>query len=115
MQALVLLNDIQFVEAARALAESTLKNHAAEKEVSRPIQTMFLKLTGRSATKKEMELLVALYQKQLANFEAAPDRATQLLAIGESKISSQEQKVQLAATTVVAQTIMSLDATIWSR
>ena len=54
LQALVLLNDVQFVEASRALAAAVLREHATLED---RIAAAFLRLTGRRADDQEMKLL----------------------------------------------------------
>ena len=61
LQALVLLNDVQFVEAARALATEVSHRHAA---IDDQIDEAFLRLTGRPPDAKESELLRQVYEKQ---------------------------------------------------
>jgi hypothetical protein len=112
-QAFVLLNDTQFVEAARVLAENALKQvKGSDEERERWI---FRRLTAREPDKAELTILGELFQEQRASFSGEPNRAEALIAVGETKRDKTLDPVQLAAMTAVAQTIMNLDATVWKR
>ncbi len=113
LQALVLLNDVQFVEAARALATSVAQQHT---ELKSRIDEAFLRLTGRHPDARELALLTDLYQEQLPLFtDAKQQDSGKFLSIGESKSETKLPSPQLAALTVVCQTILNLDATIVER
>jgi hypothetical protein len=111
-QAFVLLNDTQFVEAARALAEKTLKAGAA---LQPRIDFAFRQFTGRIPDVKETKLLTQLWQEETEEFTKEPDRAARLISVGDSKPDPSLNPIDLAAATEVAQAILSLDATIWKR
>lgn len=113
MQALVLLNDVQFVEASRVLGQKMLADGGDDDE-SR-ITFAFKRLTARQPGKQEMALLLELYGEQRAYFAEEPERITKFVAIGESKVPEDLDKQELAAATVIAQTILNLDATVWKR
>lgn len=112
LQALVLLNDIQFVEAARVLAAEVLNEDVQE---SRPLQSAFRKLTGRTPDEREYELLSKLLDEERAYYQSHPAEAEKLLSLGDSKYSTKVADEDLAAMTVVCQAILNLDATIWKR
>lgn len=114
LQALVLLNDVQFVEASRALAMAVAKKHAAHQD---RLREAFLRLTGREPDDREQTLLAELYQEQLANFNdaAGAEAAAKLLAIGETALDDSLPAADLAALTVACQAILNLDATIYER
>jgi hypothetical protein len=109
LQALVLLDDVQFVEAARALAERTLK------ETDAPVARLFERLTARPPRPEEAALLAQLLRDELAAFRAEPERAAALIAVGERPADAALDPAVLAATTVVAQAVLNLDATTWQR
>ncbi|HZV35872.1 MAG TPA: DUF1553 domain-containing protein, partial [Verrucomicrobiae bacterium] len=112
-QAFVLLNDVQFVEAARVLAEKALRDpdHSPEQQ----IRFIFRRLTAREPDANEMKLLKELLEEQLAIFQKQPDRAEKMANAGERKRDASLNVVEVAATTALAQTILNLDATIWKR
>jgi hypothetical protein len=112
-QAFILLNDPQFVEAARVLAEEMLTrpNTAPDKQVG----FVFTKLTGRNPDAKELKLLMELWLEQKEFLKAEPERATKLLAIGKKKANANLNPIEVAAATQLTQAILNLDATIWKR
>jgi hypothetical protein len=113
LQALVLLDDPQFVEAARHLGERMLRE-AGPSDAARA-KFAFRLLATREPTPSEMKLLTALYREQRSLFAADPDAAKKLIRVGDSKPDSSLQPVELATATVLAQTVLNLDATVWNR
>ncbi|MFG0255383.1 MAG: DUF1553 domain-containing protein, partial [Rhodopirellula sp. JB053] len=111
LQALVLLNDVQFVEAARALAEQVLSTS----DQTARIDDAFLRLTGRHPNQRELEILVNQLRSEREYFANNRDAAVDFIKIGESQPDADLDPVELAATTAVCQTILNLDATIWKR
>jgi hypothetical protein len=113
LQALVLLNDIQFVESARGLASLVSKNHS---DLNAQIDEAFVRLAGRHPDAAELALLSDLYNEQATLFaDTDIQDATQFLHEGESQPESKLSPSNLAALTVVCQTILNLDATIFER
>jgi Protein of unknown function (DUF1553)/Protein of unknown function (DUF1549)/Concanavalin A-like lectin/glucanases superfamily/Planctomycete cytochrome C len=110
LQALVLLNDPTYLEAARTLAQKVITD--APRDASRRIELAFRLATARTPTKEESTLLRTLAAREMAEYKAHPDRARQLLDIGESKPDAKLQHVELAAWTTVASAILNLDETI---
>jgi hypothetical protein len=114
LQALVLLNDVQFVEAARALAIE-VASRGPKHEISANIEQAFIRLVGRSPDTFECELLEELYKEQLALFESGEQQSDALLSLGESKTPEGLDASHIAALTVVCQAILNLDATVYCR
>ena len=110
LQALVTLNDPQFLEAARAFAERLLKSDKSE--TAARIDLAYRYATARLATGKEVEILTQLYQKNLARFQSAPETAKEFLKVGESPRDESFDASEHAAWMVVAQTIMNLDESL---
>ena len=106
LQALVLMNDPQFVEASRILAEKTIK---ATPSVLERIEYIFQALTSRKPREKETEVLKQLYDTQLSYYKQYPDKAEKLLTIGEYLKDAQLDKVEVAAYTIIASTVMNFD------
>lgn len=113
LQALTLLNDVQFVEAMRALAVRAAANHPAD--VRGQITDMFMRLAGRSPTGPEADLLAETLVEQRAVFAADPAAASQLIQSGDSDPPADVDPVETAALTIVAQLILNSDATAWKR
>ncbi|MBL8797643.1 MAG: PSD1 domain-containing protein [Planctomycetia bacterium] len=110
LQALVLMNDEQYVEAARNLAERMMTNGGAT-----PAERLafgFRLATSRKPTEKETEVLLKLYDKQLTRFQGSPEAANKLLAVGESKRNATLDAAEHAAYTMSANLILNLDETI---
>ena len=113
LQALVLLNDPQFIEPSRALAEVVLRDHPDDTNAR--ITAAFLRLAGRQPDSRELDLLSQLLTQQLDVFKAKPDSAKAFLKIGEKTTDAAINPAILAANTVLCQTILNLDAVIWNR
>jgi hypothetical protein len=107
LQSLVLLNDPQFVEAARRLAETVMKQSPADQAAR--TRAAFRALTGRPPDATEADILSRLFREQQAIFAAHPEDAVKLLAVGESPTSSEAQSSDLAAMTSVVSAIMNFD------
>lgn len=107
LQALVLLNDPQFVEAARKLAEQAALRHPDD--IASRMATLFTALTSREPLADELAVLVAAYREQQALFAAAPDGAVAYTAVGESPVDTSLDPVELAATTALAQGVMNFE------
>lgn len=107
LQALLLLNDPQFVEASRVLAERVL---AETDSIDAAIESGFLRLTGRHPEAGELEILRTLHATEIAAYRADPDGAATLAAIGEHPRRDGLDDVDVAAMTLVCSAIMNTDA-----
>jgi mono/diheme cytochrome c family protein len=107
LQALLLMNDPQFVEAARTLAGRTLKAGGATPEAR--LTYMFRLTTGRLPQAKEMTELIAAYRDHLATFRRDAAKAKQLINVGELKPDSSLDPSELAAWTMIANLLLNLD------
>ena len=110
LQALVLMNDPTYVEAARALAQRDLKE-AGPSDADR-IRYAFRLATDRDPSQQELTILDSFYKKQIAHYQADKASAEKLLAVGESKRDPNLQPAELAAWTLVTSTILNMDETI---
>jgi hypothetical protein len=106
LQALVTLNDVQFVEAARNLAALAL---AASPETSERLGFMSLRVLARPLTPAESTLLTTTLSDLRAQYDSAPDEAAALLHVGESPAPTGPAPAELAAWTMVASTFLNLD------
>ncbi len=107
LQALVLLNDIQYVEAARVLAESTLAAHP--RNSADALKAAFVRLIGRQPSKKEISLLSATLDEQRALFAASPAASAAYTQAGERPVADEIDRIELAAMTAVVQLLMNYD------
>jgi hypothetical protein len=109
LQALTLMNNKTFVEAARFLAERMLRQDAAPRE---RIAWAFRTVVSRQPTAGELKLLkadLAFYEK---DFAAQPAEAAKLLKVGEKPADAELPAATLAAYALVANTILNLDEAI---
>ena len=107
LQALVLLNDPQFVEAARVLAQRVLGDTDARDED--PVKRAFRLVCGRPPRSAELRLLTAQYQSAVQRCEENPDLAEAFLHVGEYPLAEDVDKIRTAALATVANTIMNFD------
>lgn len=110
LQALVLLNETGFVEAARALAQRVLQA-GGEQSPSR-IEFAFETCTGRVPTPAEQGVLRATLTRELRRFADDRNAAEKLLAIGESVRDERLDPVEHAAWTVVASVLLNLSEVV---
>ncbi|MEM6473738.1 MAG: DUF1553 domain-containing protein, partial [Planctomycetota bacterium] len=106
LQALVTLNDPQFVEAARHLAETTLAAAGSNEEA---VQHIVKRVLCRPPLPTESIVLLDSYAEFLAHYESKPEAATKLLSVGESPASEEFPPAVLATWTLVCNQVMNLD------
>ena len=112
LQALVLLNDPQFVEAARALAQRVmLEEPNADARTTRAFKI----IVARTPTSEEQRVLDELYEMQLERFAGNPTAATELISVGSSPRDESLDSAAHAALTNVAAAILSLDEAVTKR
>jgi hypothetical protein len=107
LQALVTLNDPQFVEAARHLAERALKEGGQTAEER--LTLMARRLAARPFGPEESRVALAALDDLLRYYKAHPAEAQKLLAVGESKPDPALDVPLLAAWTMLANQLMNLD------
>ena len=107
LQALVTMDDPQFVEANRVLAQNALL--AVRGNVDREIGYMANRLLGRGFNEKERAVVLKSYHDYLTYYQEAPADAEKLVKVGESKPATNLPAPQLAAMTMVANELMNLD------
>lgn len=106
LQALNLLNDPQFVESARVLAQRVLAEKNAPEE---QLAHAFRLVAGRKARPEETEVLSSLYAVELQRFTAEPALADSLLSVGEYPLPEALDPVRTAAMTSVGNVLFSFD------
>jgi hypothetical protein len=109
LQALVTMNDVQFVEASRCLAEQALKAGAGNPDATKPMQTIALRILSRPFREEELSIINAMLADQLAFFKSHVEEAGKLIVFGESKPDPALDPATLAAWTMVANQVMNLD------
>jgi len=110
LQALVLLNDPQVLEAARVFAARMIKEGGDDPE-SR-IAFGFRTATSRYPEKNELSVLTSMLSREKAIYRKDPSAAKDLLAIGEMQVDNDSDPGELAAYSQVATAILNLDETI---
>ena len=110
LQALVTLNDIQFVEAARNFAQKILLN-AAQSDSDR-IRDGFRQVTARFPNKEELNVLTTLLIDARSSYADDLESAEKLLKVGESKRDDSIPSQEHAAWTLLASTLLNLDETL---
>jgi hypothetical protein len=110
LQALVLLNDPIYIEAARVFAQRIMT--AGGKTFEQRLDWAFEKALNRPPAKAERATLAQLYKKSLAHFTANPADATEFVATGEAPVPAELNESELAATATVARAILNLHETI---
>jgi cytochrome c553 len=113
LQALILLNGIQYVEAARVLGETL--HREAKGDLTKMIEWGFMRCLSRPPDAKEREICTRLYQEQLAHFKASPQEAASLLKPGNTPHDSTIPLPESAAATILAQALMNHDACVVKR
>jgi hypothetical protein len=113
LQSLVLLNDVQFVEAARVLAADLVRRHPND-PASRH-RDAFRRLTGRVPDAREAAILAQAFDEQLRMYRADTAAAEQLLGVGEAPRDRVLPAADVAATASVASLIMNFDAFVVTR
>jgi len=122
LQALVMMNDPQMVEASRGLAlralgierkEDVSESKFAQENIQRAIENAYLRLTSHECPAELKDRLLKGVQDQSAFFESQPNSAAKLLGVGEwqaIEIQEANQQAKLAALTLVVNSIMNSDA-----
>ena len=108
LQALVLWNDEQFVEAARVLAQHTLRETGND---DARLSTMFRQCTGRPPDAAELKAMRDTLQAFRDRYLTKPDDAASLLKVGEAPRDKDLEPTELAAWTMIGNAMLNLSAT----
>lgn len=108
-QALTLLNDPTFVEAARALAETALRSGRRDDD---RLNQLFLRVLGRPASLSERESLLALLPRLRETYDADPESTARFLSTGHAKAGLDLPASHLAAWTHLARVVLNLHETV---
>jgi hypothetical protein len=110
LQALLLMNEPQYVEAARALAERGLREGGSNDEDR--IVFLFRLATARRPEPAELVELISALADLRAHYKANTQAATELINVGETKPTPTLDPAELAAWTMIANTLLNLDETL---
>jgi hypothetical protein len=108
-QALVLLNDPTYVEAARVLAAHVV---ASAKDDATRLEAAYRRVLGRSPREAEAKVLLPLLVKHRKEYQADPAAAAALLSVGQAPAPPGADRPELAAWTSVARVLLNLHETI---
>ena len=110
-QALALMNDKTYIEASRALAQRMMTEANSSTATAR-IDFAFRLATARHPEPDEVQILLEIFQEQLAVYRQNERAAEMLLRVGESQRDSSLGTAEHAAWTTVASVILNLDETV---
>jgi hypothetical protein len=110
LQALNLMNDETYVEAARFLAQRMIQEGGTD--LSSRLQKGVLLVLARHASPKELAILERGYQSAFEDFTAHPEAATALLHVGERPYNAALNRTELAALTTIANTLLCMDEAV---
>ncbi len=110
MQALLLLNDPQYVEAARGLAQRVMRE--VDSTDGDRAARMFHLATGRAPCDGEVQDLMQVLEEEREHYAANPDAAGELVKVGSVPLLEGVDTVQLAAWTMTANLVLNLDEVI---
>jgi hypothetical protein len=110
LQALNLMNDVTFVEAARVLAQRAMREGGPEPEGR--ITAAFRLATARAPRPAELRVLLDDYRQHLADYGRDEKAARKLTSIGEAPRDERLDVSELAAYTAVASVILNLDEVV---
>ncbi|MGI8966498.1 MAG: DUF1553 domain-containing protein, partial [Limisphaerales bacterium] len=113
LQSLVLLDDPQFVEAARVLAEKLVREK--NEKLDSAIAAATRRTLGRWPETRETKILEQLYEEQLSFFKTNAGAAEKFLATGEHPLDKNLAKDEVAAMTVLVNTLMNHDEFVMKR
>lgn len=121
LQALITLNDTQFFEAARVLAQNALSQTdksqtdktttetTEQTNDQQKLQWMSVRVLSRELSEQESGILLTDYREYLSYYQANPEDAQKVISIGETKLAPELSPQQVAAWTLVANQILNLD------
>lgn len=110
LQALALLNEVTYVEAARKLAEKMIQeggNTTLDK-----LTTGFRIVTGRRPDSSELAVLLEGFQKDYKDFKSKPENAKKFISLGDSPVANTVDVYELAAFTLSANILFNLDEVV---
>ncbi|MEM7384205.1 MAG: PSD1 and planctomycete cytochrome C domain-containing protein [Verrucomicrobiota bacterium] len=110
LQALVLMNDVQFIEAARKFAEKVVREggHSLDERLSYAVRSVL----SRRPNPNETESLTSLFEEHRAEFDSDEEAAKKLLTAGESPRDESLDPREVAAWTMITHLLFNLSETV---
>lgn len=113
LQALVLFNDPQFLEAARVVAEKLVNDYPNPSDDQARVETAFRLFTGRKPGSVEREILMELLKDQRSYFAGCPDEAERLRREnGEAPVEEKLSAVEVAASTMLTRALLGYEDSV---
>jgi hypothetical protein len=109
LQALTLLNDTTYLEAARVLAQRVMRKATSMED---RLTFAFKCVLSRPPTKEELSLLTSGLQKRIATYRKDPAGAKEVVFMGDAPIDLGLDRAELAAYTIAASTLLNLDEAV---
>jgi hypothetical protein len=109
LQALDLMNDPQYLEASRVMAQHLMQEPGTPAD---RITSAFKRVTCRIPTDAELKILLEGFSRDLARFQKDPQAATKLVSVGASPRDAKLNESELAAYTMATSIILNLDETV---
>ena len=113
LHAFVLLNGVQYVEAARVLAERLLAE--TKGDAAATLALAFERLTSRPPDQQQQAILTRMHGAQLEWYAARPEEATKFVGIGQAKRNEALSAVEVAAAAGVINALMNYDESVVKR
>ena len=110
LQALALMNDVTFVEAARVMAQRLLSGDA--RSMANRITDGFKTITSRTPEPAELAILERRFENSLQAFHQDPEAAQRLIQVGEFPAEDVADPGELAAMTTVVSLMLNLDEVV---
>jgi hypothetical protein len=110
VQALVTMNDVQWLEASRRLAEKLLAEPLGDDQAR--LNQLGRLLLARDWQGSEQGILMAQLEQFRSTYSADPEAAEKLITVGDSCVDSPQPPSEIAAWMLIASTALNLDATL---
>ena len=109
LQAFVVMNDPQFVEATRMLAQKVIKQEASFEDRANLVGQLML---ARNFETRELEILKQTLETAQKHYKANPEEAKKLITVGQSIADPALDPAELAAWSIIASQVLNLDETL---
>ena len=107
LHAIVLLNDPQYIEAARKMGENLVKEFGDDHQAA--FAHAFRALTSRHANQAELDVISHSFKQQLTYFQAHPEETQQFLNTGDAQRDTELPAGQVAAMGMVINLLLNYD------
>jgi len=111
LQALILLNDEQFVEGYKKLAERLVT--AYPDDMNKQLIELFRVSTSRAPDDKELSIIKQLYREQMTLYAEEPKQAEDFMSVGESRVAEGVDPVKVASMASVVSLVMNFDEAVF--